>query len=129
MITTETIKEFDIGMPRVHAFRIVSEVTREDMDAMAAHMNEVFDRDDGKVDMLLVFETEETSETGAGWSAEAMKSRFKSLANVRNYVVANPPEGAGGMISAMDKIMPVDARVFDSEREAVAWLKSQPVAA
>jgi hypothetical protein len=129
MLTTPTIEEFDTGIPRVHAFRILREVTREDMGAMAEHMNEVFDRDDGKVDMLLVFDTKQTSETGAGWSAEALKSRFKSLANVRNYVVAKPPSGAGGMVEAMGRLMPINARVFGTQAEAITWLRTQPVAA
>lgn len=129
MLTTPTIREFDPGVADVYAFHITGEVTREDMKAMGERMNDVFDRTDGKVDMLLAFETQETSETGASWSAEAMKAQFKSLSGVRNYVVANPPGEAGSMVESMGKLMPVDARAFATEAEAIEWLRTQPRAA
>lgn len=126
MLTTPNIKEFDAGLSRTYAFRIFDEVTREDMKAMSERMNDAFDRDDGEVDMLLVFRTNETSETGAGWSGESLKAQGRSLSNVRNYVVANAPGQAGGIVETMGKVMPVEATSFDTEEEAIAWLKAQP---
>lgn len=125
MLTTANIEEFDAGVPRTYAFRIHDEVQREDMDAMSERMNEAFDRDDGKVDMLLSFKTNKTSEMGAGWSVEAVKAQGRSLAKVRNYVVANAPGQAGGLVESMGKVMPVEAKSFDTEDAAIAWLKSQ----
>ena len=129
MLTTANIEEFDTGLPRTFSFRIHDEVTKDDMEAMSNRMNEAFDRDDGKVDMLLVFRTNKTSETGAGLSGEAMKAQGRSLSNVRNYVVANAPGQAGGIVESMGKVMPVEAKSFETEDEAVAWLRTQPVAA
>jgi hypothetical protein len=129
MLTTANIEEFDPGLPRTFAFRIHDEVTKDDMEAMSTRMNEAFDRDDGKVDMLLVFKTNKTSETGASWSGEAMKAQGRSLSNVRNYVVANAPGQAGGIVETMGKVMPVEAKSFETEDEALAWLRTQPAAA
>ena len=129
MLTTANIKEFDTGLPRTYAFRIFDEVKQDDMEAMSSRMNDAFDRDDGKVDMLLVFETNKTSEMGAGWSSEAMKAQGRSLSNVRNYVVANAPGQAGGIVESMGKVMPVEAKSFETEEEAMEWLKTQPRAA
>lgn len=129
MLTTANIKEFDPGLPRTYAFRIFDEVTRDDMEAMSARMNDAFDRDEGKVDMLLVFKTSKTSEAGASWSAEAMKAQGRSLSKVRNYVVANAPGQAGGVVETMGKAMPVEAKSFETEDEALEWLRTQPHAA
>lgn len=129
MLTTANIKEFDAGLPRTYAFRIFDEVTQDDMEAMSARMNDAFDRDEGQVDMLLVFRTSKTSEMGAGWSAEAMKAQGRSLSNVRNYVVANAPGQAGGIVETMGKVLPVEAKSFETEEEAIEWLKTQPRAA
>jgi hypothetical protein len=126
MLSTEKIEEYDSGIKGVYAFRIKGEVERDDMKAMSERMNAVFDSTDDKVDMLLVFDTEETSETGASWSGEAMKAQVKSLSNVRNYVVANAPGQAGSIVETTGKAMPVDARAFDTEAEALAWLRNQP---
>jgi hypothetical protein len=124
MLTTETIKEFDPGIADVYAFRITGAVTRDDMAAMGERMNDVFGRTDDKVDMLLVFETERSSEPGASFSADAMTAQSKALTNVRNYVVANAPGQAGGIVESMGKVMPVEARSFDTEEAALAWLKT-----
>lgn len=126
MLTTANIEEFDAGVPRTFAFRIHDQVTRKDMEAMSERMNDVFDGDDGKVDMLLSFRTNKTSETGASWSGEAMKAQGRSLSNVRNYVVANAPGQAGGIVESMGKVMPVEAKSFDTEEDALAWLREQP---
>jgi hypothetical protein len=126
MLTTANVKEFKPGLPRTYAFRIYDEITKVDMEAMSARMNDAFDRDAGKVDMLLVFRTGKTSELGSGWTAEAIKAQGRSLTNVRNYVVANAPGQAGGIVETMGKVMPVEAKSFDTEEDALVWLKSQP---
>lgn len=125
MLSTQTIKEFDCGLPATHAFRIVDGVTRDDMEAMAQHMLSAFEHE-GETDMLLVFETDKTSEAGAGLSMDSVKAQSKALANVRNYVVANAPGQAGGIVETMGSIMPVEAKSFETEAEALEWLRSQP---
>ncbi|WP_375259958.1 STAS/SEC14 domain-containing protein [Citreimonas sp.] len=125
MLNTATITEFDTALPKTYGFRITGKVTRDDMASMAERMLAAFDAHD-KVDMLLVFETTETSETGASLSMDAMKAQFESLSKVRNYVVANAPGQAGGIVETMGKIMPVEARAFDTEAAALEWLRAQP---
>jgi hypothetical protein len=128
MLSTANIKEFDAGLPKTCAFRITGRVSRDDMAAMSERMLAAFDAHD-KVDMLLSFETDETSDPGASLSMDAMKAQFESLSKVRNYVVANAPGQAGGIVETMGKIMPVEARAFDTEASALDWLRQQPVPA
>jgi hypothetical protein len=125
MLATDTIREYDAGIPGVFAFRITGEVDRDAMAAMSRRMSDVFDAAEDKVDMLLVFETDETSTPGASLSADAMKAQTQSLAKVRHYVVANAPGQAGGIVETMGKLMPVEAKSFDSETEAIAYLNRE----
>lgn len=125
MFSAGPIEEFDPGLPGVHAFRIRGRVDRDAMAAMARHMLGVFDRAE-QVDMLLVFETDETSTPGAGLSAAAVEAQARSLGKVRNYVVANAPRGVGGLVEAMGRLIPVEAQSFDTEEGALAWLGVQP---
>ncbi|AHM04136.1 hypothetical protein roselon_01770 [Roseibacterium elongatum DSM 19469] len=126
MLTTDTITEFDPGIANVHAFRITGAVTREDMAAMGERMNTLFDAvpKDQKIDMLLVFETERSAEPGANWSVDAMKAQAKAVTSVRNYVVANAPGDAGSIVETVGKALPVEAKSFDTEEAALAWLKT-----
>ncbi len=120
MLDTPTIKQIAASAPSVYAFRILGEVTSEDMAAMADLMNDAFDAHD-KVSMLLIFEHYKGSEMGASFSMENLKAQMRSIANVEKYAVVGVPDAAETMISAMDAISPVDARSFDMADEAAAW--------
>jgi len=126
MLSTDTIQEFDPGIANVHAFRITGAVTRDDMAAMGERMNTLFDAlpKDRKIDMLLVFDTDRSTEAGANWSTDAMTAQAKAVTNVRNYVVANAPGDAGGIVETVGRVLPVEAKSFDSEEAALAWLKT-----
>ena len=128
MLNSPTIVQFDAGLSNTYAFRILGEVTEEDMSSMSELMLAAFEAND-EVDMLLSFKSDEGSEFGASLSTETVKARFMSLSKVRNYVVAGAPRVARGMIEAFDHVIPVDARTFDSEAEAIAWLRTQPALA
>jgi len=120
MLLTETIVQMPTTSPDVYAFRIRGKVTAEDMHAMAATMNEVFDS--GRtISMLLLFEAFDGAEAGAMFDPENVKSRFRSLAHVEKYAVVGAPTIASAMIAVMDKLIPVDARSFAGEEEAEAW--------
>jgi hypothetical protein len=123
MLKTDTIREFDPGLPAVYGFRILDAVTADDMAQMGRRMNDVFDAAAHKVDMLLVFETEREAQAGAGFSKDAITSQFKSLSNVGNYVVANAPAQAGSLVETMGKAIPEETRAFDTKAEATGWLK------
>jgi len=125
MLDTPSITETANDIDGLFSFTIRGEVSRDDMGAMAEFM---FDRFVAweKVDMLLVFAGFEGVEAGASLSGDAMSAQVKSLTNVRNYVTAGAPDAAGSMIEAFSKLMPVDGRAFDSETEAMAFLRTQP---
>jgi hypothetical protein len=122
MLTTDTIREFDPGLPAVYGFRILDAVTAEDMAQMGRRMNDVFDGTPHKVDMLLVFETEREAQPGAGFWKEAITSQFKSLWNVGNYVVANAPGQAGSLVETMGTAMPVETGAAHAQRGRAAAL-------
>ena len=119
MLATSSIRQIPTDSNRLYAFRITGKVSAEDMEAMAEHMNAAFDAHSEKIDMLMIFDSYGGAETGAGWSWENIKSRFRALSNVDRYLVVGAPEAADRMIEAMDKVIPVRAEAFDSE--AAAW--------
>lgn len=125
MFDSDNIHETQNDIPGPYSFRITGEVDRRQMKEMSDYMTDVFDRHE-RVDMLLVFDTDETATAGASLSTEAVEAQAKSLSKVRNYVVANAPGRAGGIVEAMGRLIPVEARSFDTRDEALAWLREQP---
>jgi len=129
MLTTPSIRQVRTSRPDLYAFRIAGEVSRDDMEAMSELMNDAFDAHDDKVDMLLIFDRYEGSETGTTLSWEAIKSRFKSVTNVHRYVVVGAPDSAAEMIETWGSILPVEAETYSEE--AIAWktLEAEALAA
>ncbi len=125
MLNTQAVEHFDTHLEGVFAFRINARLTNDDLQAMARVMNTAFDTYD-EVDMLLVFNTDADSEFGAGLNGEAIKAQFRALTNVRNYCVSGAPDAADSMIKFFDKIMPVNASTFESEHNALEYLRAQP---
>jgi hypothetical protein len=125
MLRTPSVMEIPNDIDGLFSFAIRGEVGSEDMREMSEFMLRRFEEWD-KVDMLLVFAGYDGAEAGASLDADAIRARFKSLTNVRNYVTAGAPEAAGTMIEILSKIMPVNGRAFDTEAEAMAFLRAQP---
>lgn len=119
MFSCPSIIQIKTSRPDLFAFRITAEVSREDMTDMAEYMNEIFDKHEDKVDMLMIFDRYEGAEAGASLSWESVKSRFRSVSNVARYIVVGAPDAAEGMIEIMDHLIPVKAETFDDE--AAAW--------
>jgi len=114
----------------LYAFRIDGEVGSDEMERMAETMNEAFDKHDGKVDMLMIFEFFNGSETGSLLDGDVIASRFRSITNVDRYVVVGAPDQARSLIETMGKLMPVEPVTYPLERLDDAWrlLDAQPVA-
>lgn len=125
MLSTPSVMEIPNDIDGLFSFAIRGEVSRDDMEAMSEFMLERFEEWD-KVDMLLVFAEYDGAEAGASLDGDAIKARFKSLTSVRNYVSAGAPDAAGTLIETLSKIMPVNGRAFDTEAEAMAFLRDQP---
>ena len=126
MFTTATIREAPNNTEGIYAFHIIGKVTSDDMSAMAAYMNEQFDRHD-KVSMIMIFDIADGAESGASFDWEVIKSRVRSLRKVDKYAVVDAPERAERMIAAMDKFIPVDARTFDTEDAAWDFVCAKPL--
>jgi hypothetical protein len=124
MLKSETIHQIRTNKCNLYAFRITGRVTRDDMEDMGRLMNDVFDNSD-KVDMLLIFDRFDGAETGASLGWESLKSRVRSVTNVRRYVVAGAPGSARGLIEAMGKLLPVEAETFANESAAWRALDAQ----
>ena len=127
MLTLPSLTQIATSRPDLFAFRITGEVSREDMTAMAEYMNDIFDRHEDKVDMLMIFDRYEGAETGASLSWESLKSRFRSATNVGRYIVVGAPDAAEGMIEIMDHLIPVKAETFDEEIAAWRALDAEAV--
>ncbi|EAQ98823.2 STAS/SEC14 domain-containing protein [Congregibacter litoralis] len=124
MLRTQSIEEFATHLHGVYGFRVKGEISSKDLEDMAERMNQVFDRMD-KVDMLVSFENDEGAELGAGLNVEVIKAQFRALTSVRNYCVAYAPESAKSLIEFFDNILPVKARAFGSEHNALEHLRAQ----
>ncbi len=72
--------------------------------------------------MLLIFDSYGGAETGASLDWSVVKSRVRSLAKVERYAVVDAPERAAKMIETMGAVLPVEARAFDREEEAWAFV-------
>ncbi|WP_299146113.1 STAS/SEC14 domain-containing protein [uncultured Tateyamaria sp.] len=129
MFNTAGITQIATDRPDLYAFRISGKISDDAMEAMAEHMNAVFDAHTDKVDMLMIFDGFEGTEFGASWDWDVIKSRFRALSHVDRYVVVNAPGSADQMIDMLDSILPVQAETFDDV--ALAWqsLQARAIAA
>lgn len=126
MLDTPTIREIATPRPNLFAFTISGTVTRDDMAAMGQRMVDAFDERSEKVDMLLIFDRFEGTETLAGLSWPAIRSRTESLWEVDRYVTAGAPDGASAMVEAMGRVIPPRARAFETADEAWRFLGVEP---
>lgn len=115
------ITQIETDNPTVYAFRITGHIDDDAAEAMAEYMNAAFDRHNEKIDMLLDL----TGFTGSDWDSmldgDVITSRFRALSEVRRYAVIGAPDRAAKMIGFLDKIIPVEAKAFDSEQSKDAW--------
>jgi len=91
------IAEIPTDSDTVHAFRINGHIDDDASEALAKHMNGVFDRFE-KVDMLLDL----TGFSGSDWDSmldgDVIISRLRALRHVSKYAVIGAPENASRMI-------------------------------
>lgn len=125
MVHTKAIDQFETHIHGVYAFRITGELGGDDLQLMAKTMNTAFDRME-EVDMLIAFQSDEGAKFGAGLSLEVLKSQFRSVSNVRNYCVVNAPSTAESVVEFFDNLLPIKARSFSSEHNALEYLRAQP---
>ena len=52
---------------------------------------------------------------------DVITSRFRALRHVSRYAVIGAPANAAKMINLMDKVIPVEAKAFDTEQTVEAW--------
>ena len=118
---TDSIRRIAVDTPDVYAFEITGEVSADEMEAMARTMNEAFDTHHDGIDMLLIFRVLQASEPGSLWNIEVLKSRFRSFAGVKRYVVVGAPQHIQDMISTFTAVTPVEAHTFDAAELDEAW--------
>ncbi|MEH6829995.1 MAG: STAS/SEC14 domain-containing protein [Sulfitobacter sp.] len=124
------ITEIESDAPNVHAFRVSGHIDDDASEALAKHMNGVFDGSD-KVNMLLDL----TCFTGSDWDSwfdgDVITSRFRALSHVKRYAVIGAPEKAAKMINLIDKVIPVEAKAFDASNAVDTWefVGARPIAA
>lgn len=117
---TDSIQQIPARDSHVFAFRITGHVDDDDAEALAKFMNTAFDNARG-VNMLLLLDWLEGSDWDRFFKPEVLKSRLRSLTNVRKYAVVGAPKAAARMIEAMDWLVPVDAETFERAEIDRAW--------
>ncbi|UWR21268.1 STAS/SEC14 domain-containing protein [Sulfitobacter sp. S190] len=105
----------------VHAFKIEGHVDDDDMEAMSKYMNDVFDQAPGKVSMLLDLSSMTGRDLDIMFDDDVLKAQVRSWSKVARYAVIGAPESAATMIKWADKVIPVEARAFDSAEASSAW--------
>jgi hypothetical protein len=123
MLDTATITETSLGLPATLAFRIDGRVSEIEMKMMADRVREAFESHD-KIDLVLIFDHFAGMEPGSTLNAPVVKAQAESVWNVRAYVVVGAPGDAARMIETFGRMLPVRAKTFDSQAEAVEYLAS-----
>ncbi len=124
------IAEIPNDNPKVHAFEVNGHIDDDASEALAKHMNDVFDRHD-QVNMLLDL----TGLTGSDWDSmlddDVIVSRFRSLNHVERYAVIGAPDRAATMIGIINRVIPVKAKAFEASEAQHAWafVGAQPTSA
>ena len=117
---SDSVTPISTDRPSVFAFRIHGPLDRHALAAMAAEVNEAFDRSE-KVGMLLLLEQVDLADAGAGLSTEVVRADIRSLSSVDRYALVGLPRAAKRMIETLDPIIPVRARTFAPEELDQAW--------
>ena len=128
MFSSRSIQQIAASVPTVFVFRVTGHVDDKDLEGMATFMDSAFERFD-TVDMLVDLTAFTGSDPTAMFDGDVMGVQVASLTNVNRYAVVGAPAMAAMLIRAMDKIIPVEARVFDAEDREAAWqfIDAQPV--
>ena len=116
-----SIQQIPTGRPDLLAFAVTGRIAEADMEAMAAATSAAFDRE-RVIDMLITMPGYDGAELGAVFDKEGLGAMLRSNAHVRRYAVAGAPAWARAMIAAMDPLTPVEAKAFEDEAEAWAWV-------
>ncbi|WP_299410689.1 STAS/SEC14 domain-containing protein [uncultured Roseobacter sp.] len=119
-LTLPSVREIPTHSDTVYAFDVTGHVSDDDAEALAKYMNDAFDRHD-KVNMLIRLSGYTGSDKDALFDGDVLESRWRALFKVDKYAVVGAPDGASRMISIMDKILPVDAKTFETSEEDEAW--------
>lgn len=119
--------EIGTDRPDILAFRVTGALDQDGLQAMGERANEWMDGLPGKGSMLLIFDVAKAGDLPHGtlnW--EMLKSRFRALAKLENYVVVDAPGSAGPLVEMMGKVMPLEAKSFDDSAKAWAFLGARP---
>ncbi len=117
------IERIEGERPTLLAFRIEGRIEQEDVEAMAREVLAAFE-ERGEVDILITLHDWDGISAGAIFNRERIEAQARAVRHVRKYAVVGPPDWAATLINGFDRILPVDARTFDSGDEAAAraWL-------
>ena len=116
-----SIQQIPTSRPDLLAFAVTGRIMEADMEAMAATVSAGFDRE-GQIDMLITMPGYDGAELGAVFDKEGLGAMLRANAQVRRYAVVGAPAWAKAMITLLGPLTPVEARAFDDEGEAWAWV-------
>ncbi len=117
MLTLNSLTQIGTSRDDLIAFRVTGAITHDEMDALAEHLNGIFDAHD-QVDLMIAFDRYAPAEAADTFDWEAMKSWFRAEARLRRYVIVGSAEHAQELIDGLSSILPVEAEIFDEEISA-----------
>lgn len=115
-----SINRVPSGRADLLAFRVSGRINKAAIQGMAEQALQAFDQFE-TVDMIVLMEEFQGLTIGASFDPTNLWSQMRSLAKVNRYAVVGAPDVAEGMITLMDRFIPVEARAFDSDQKNDAW--------
>ncbi len=125
------ITQMQTHSPKLYAFAVTGHIDDDASEDLAKFMNDVFDRHEEKIDMLLDLSAFSGSDWDSFLDGDVIASRFRALTNVDKYAVIGAPDRAAKMINLLDKVIPVQAKAFGADEVEAAWTwvgEARPVA-
>ena len=108
------IRRIPVPQEDLFVFEVEGRIGREDIEDMAEQVLDGFDRL-GQINILINMPRFRGMGRGAGLDPTGLLAQARSLGHVGRYAVVGPPAWAGAVITAMDKVIPVQARTFDAK--------------
>lgn len=106
--------------PDAFAFELDGRIGGEEMHALAARLNALFDSRPGPVRVLGKFTNFRMPAPG-GIDAEYLRMKLKALRKVERYAVVGGPAWLAAWISTIAPLFRQEIRHFPADQEAAAW--------
>jgi len=100
--------------PRVYAFDINGSLTEVSVESLAAALNQAFDDNEDKIDVLLIFSSQIETKVDAAslLSVDVIKAKFRELYRVRRYVTVGAPPSVERASKALGVVFQLEVHTY-----------------